>query len=571
MAGGTLGAVHAAEARGYLAGSVACLDVGGTVLLKLARQTRDQRRSEGLRFKCGGQSPSDAIEMEAGARCGVVIRPFTAAAVVVVHGTIALGGGVDWARDANGRVLRAVLCNLARRATEGVRRVVARSTDRALAAALTLLEFAESARIARTLAGVGLDGARTARCLLLAARRRVVARVGLRALAGAGEVGGVGVRALLARQRRAGTLGAVRAGLAGDARLLALALLVRAGRALVAHALAGVGLDGAGAALGLLGAARRREVAHARRRALIVAGEVGGGGVRALLARQRRAGTLGAVRAGLAGDASLLALLGLVRAGFTLVARGHARVWRDRARAALGLQFAARWSKVAHVGLGALTVAGEVGGDGVRARQARQRNGRALGTVMALKAGCRRCCCLCAAREARWAKTCTRRALAGLVKGGGQAQAGRDVVVVDVVSGVHLAAFCCRLAKLASWIRIIIAAPLSPYLALGRGHPVARWRGQHVGGGAPGAEVEIRAVLDILRNAGGGRQTGAELGREYTDRHPARGVVGNHNMRGEMPKQRMVQNGRSPGPATARHGTQSARNRGARKAGSKAH
>ena len=34
---------------------------------------------------------------------------------------------------------------------------------------------------------------------------------------------------------------------------------------------------------------------------------------------------------------------------------------------------------------------------------------------------------------------------------------------------------------------------------------------------------------------------------------------------------RIVQNGRSPGPATARHGTQSARNRGARKAGSKAH
>ena len=33
----------------------------------------------------------------------------------------------------------------------------------------------------------------------------------------------------------------------------------------------------------------------------------------------------------------------------------------------------------------------------------------------------------------------------------------------------------------------------------------------------------------------------------------------------------MVQNGRSPSPATARHGTQSALNWGARKAGSKAH
>ena len=92
----------------------------------------------------GGETEADAFAIhvvtarcagEFVSRCGVVIGPFTAAAVVVVHGTIALGGGVDWARDANGRVLRAVLCNLARRATEGVRRVVARSTDRALAAA----------------------------------------------------------------------------------------------------------------------------------------------------------------------------------------------------------------------------------------------------------------------------------------------------------------------------------------------------------------------------------------------------------------------------------------------------
>ena len=48
------------------------------------------------------------------------------------------------------------------------------------------------------------------------------------------------------------------------ARLLALGGLVLAGRALVARGLANVGLEGARAALGLLGAARRREVARVR-------------------------------------------------------------------------------------------------------------------------------------------------------------------------------------------------------------------------------------------------------------------------------------------------------------------
>eukprot|EP00964_Phaeocystis_antarctica_P164072 scaffold141467_cov124-Phaeocystis_antarctica.AAC.1 len=38
VAGGALGAVHAAEARGCAAGSVTCLDVGGAVLTKHARQ-----------------------------------------------------------------------------------------------------------------------------------------------------------------------------------------------------------------------------------------------------------------------------------------------------------------------------------------------------------------------------------------------------------------------------------------------------------------------------------------------------------------------------------------------------
>eukprot|EP00964_Phaeocystis_antarctica_P123595 scaffold87284_cov67-Phaeocystis_antarctica.AAC.10 len=67
--------------------------------------------------------------------CGSVKHPCRAAAVVVVHGTIAIGGGTERARSTNGRVLRAVLSNLARLTAEGVRRVVTRSTDRALAAA----------------------------------------------------------------------------------------------------------------------------------------------------------------------------------------------------------------------------------------------------------------------------------------------------------------------------------------------------------------------------------------------------------------------------------------------------
>ena len=57
---------------------------------------------------------------------------------------------------------------------------------------------------------------------------------------------------------------------------------------------------------------------------------------------------------------------------------------------------------------------------------------------------------------------------------------------------------------MATGIIVINAARLSPYLARGRGYPVARWRGQHVGGGGVRTEVEIVP----LRNAGGG-QTGA--------------------------------------------------------------
>eukprot|EP00964_Phaeocystis_antarctica_P037799 scaffold21612_cov69-Phaeocystis_antarctica.AAC.4 len=206
--------------------------------------------------------------------CGSVVkRPCRAAAVVVAHGTTALS----------------LLSNLARLATEGVRRVVARSTDLALAAARERLVRAISARITRALACDRLDGARSAWCLLLAACWRKVARVGLRALTGIGEVGGPGVRALRARQRHADALGAVRARLAGNAHVFALVGLVRAGRALDARGLALDGLNGTGAALGLLGAACWRVEARFGLDALRGAAQVDTSRVRALLARQRRA------------------------------------------------------------------------------------------------------------------------------------------------------------------------------------------------------------------------------------------------------------------------------------------
>eukprot|EP00964_Phaeocystis_antarctica_P161241 scaffold133282_cov68-Phaeocystis_antarctica.AAC.3 len=230
------------------------------------------------------------------------------------------------------------------------------------------------------------------------------------------------------------------------------------------------------------------------------------------------------------------ALVRLVRAGHAFVARGHARVWRDRAGAARRLSGATGWRVVALGSRRALTTVGKAGGVGVRARQAREGDGGALWTVMALWAGCRRHRCLCTAREACWAKPCTYRArllagersiaaehagragkgvvlvvrpewqdvnclaeqgwavlpVAGLVEGGGLAGTGRDVAVVDVVDKVDLAACGGRSASAVALARTL-PTRLSPDLALGRGHPVARWRGQHVGGGAADAEVEIRA------------------------------------------------------------------------------
>eukprot|EP00964_Phaeocystis_antarctica_P003503 scaffold1879_cov71-Phaeocystis_antarctica.AAC.3 len=95
------------------------------------------------------------------------------------------------------------------------------------------------------------------------------------------------------------------------ASFFALLALEAAGRTLVARAHLGARCDCAWAALDLLRAARRCIKARVSRRALIGAAEVGGAGIRTLLARQCCTGALGAERAGLAGDARLLALAGL--------------------------------------------------------------------------------------------------------------------------------------------------------------------------------------------------------------------------------------------------------------------
>eukprot|EP00964_Phaeocystis_antarctica_P025895 scaffold14560_cov60-Phaeocystis_antarctica.AAC.6 len=113
--------------------------------------------------------------------------------------------------------------------------------------------------------------------------------------------------------------------------LLAFPALKAARLTLVARTHHRAGRDRAGAALGLFGAARRCIKAWVSLRALAGAAEVDGAGIRALRARQRRAGTLWAERSGLAGNAGLLALAGLVLARGAFVTEGSARGGRNEA------------------------------------------------------------------------------------------------------------------------------------------------------------------------------------------------------------------------------------------------
>eukprot|EP00964_Phaeocystis_antarctica_P008197 scaffold4416_cov65-Phaeocystis_antarctica.AAC.5 len=242
---------------------------------------------------------------------------------------------------------------------------VARLAGNTRLLALVGLVLACRALVARALAGAESNGAGAAGRLHGASRWREVARGGLRALAAAGEVGGAGVRAFLARQRCAGTLRAVRAGLAGDARVLALVGVVLRWRRWRRHRCGG-------------GRRRRRRRRWHRR---------GGGRRRRRRRRRHRRGGGGLVTGLVAGPGLVAAHPGqlfrnvgggLVRTGCAPVARTLACDGLDGARATHGLLGAARWREVARGGLRAPTAACEVGGAGVRALFARQRRAGTL-------------------------------------------------------------------------------------------------------------------------------------------------------------------------------------------------
>eukprot|EP00964_Phaeocystis_antarctica_P002397 scaffold1237_cov67-Phaeocystis_antarctica.AAC.4 len=78
------------------------------------------------------------------------------------------------------------------------------------------------------------------------------------------------------------------------------------------------------------------------------------------------------------------------------------------------------------------------------------------------------------------------------------AQAKGRRAVVNVVGGTRLAACGGILAG-----GVASVTRLAPDLAPGRGHPVARWRGQHVGGGAARIEVEILAFCGVVVHEAG--------------------------------------------------------------------
>eukprot|EP00964_Phaeocystis_antarctica_P048834 scaffold28282_cov74-Phaeocystis_antarctica.AAC.4 len=172
-------------------------------------------------------------------------------------------------------------------------------------------------------------------CPSRAPRRRVVARLGRCALHFAAQTSLVRVGSARARRRGTGPLiravdaqALVGAGQAAGSLTVGLVLpwLAQLTRAQV-----DIGCHRAQAAGRLLDTACRRVETSLGRRALAGAGEVSGGRVESLAARQRRRRALRAVRAGLAGDARLLALAGLVLAGDASVAEGSARGVRNEA------------------------------------------------------------------------------------------------------------------------------------------------------------------------------------------------------------------------------------------------
>eukprot|EP00964_Phaeocystis_antarctica_P069744 scaffold42418_cov69-Phaeocystis_antarctica.AAC.1 len=251
----------------------------------------------------------------------------------------------------------------------------------------------------------------------------------------------------------------------------------------------------------LLRAARCRIVAGRGRRTITSAREVGGNGVSALFARQRRRRAGRAERARPTGHAGSLASLFLIRARLAIIASDHFRVGSHGPTAACCWLVNAWAAKVPRrtgvallLGLQLARIAKLAGG-------ARECHGAALRTVVCLWASCWLHPLLTTAAEVKPAghnpaqvaldvprlvdQVWGGAPVARLVGGGGLAGT-RWAAGVVIVVGVCGAA-CSSRGRSASVAGMVRGARLPPDLAPSRRHPVARWRGQHIGCCAAGA------------------------------------------------------------------------------------
>eukprot|EP00964_Phaeocystis_antarctica_P016530 scaffold9128_cov51-Phaeocystis_antarctica.AAC.3 len=208
----------------------------------------------------------------------------------------------------------------------------------------------ENATDAYTHARIGRHRAGAALGLVLAASRRVVARLGGGACTLARGVGDLGVGAVRARDGPTRTLGAVVSQQACLAPLRAQLGLVLATNALVAHAHACIGCRRAWAAHSLVNATGGRVVAGVGDCTLGLTLEVRSVGVRPLLTGQRDRRPHLTVVPGLARLTHCPTLLVDVGPCGALIARAHARARCHRASGAWGLLAARRRRVVATVG-----------------------------------------------------------------------------------------------------------------------------------------------------------------------------------------------------------------------------
>eukprot|EP00964_Phaeocystis_antarctica_P017685 scaffold9786_cov77-Phaeocystis_antarctica.AAC.3 len=181
VASGALGAVHTAEARGYSTRGKHVISSDHRVPSSNVAGNSGESEAGACAIHVVTARCADDVVF----RCGSVVeRPFTAAACVQVLGATALRGGADWAGFANGHTRKAVLSNLARLTRKYVGRVVAGATSLARYRACFWLVFS-----AQALEAFNCRVAWTVRALLTQlateAVRGVVARSTDRALAAA--------------------------------------------------------------------------------------------------------------------------------------------------------------------------------------------------------------------------------------------------------------------------------------------------------------------------------------------------------------------------------------------------